>query len=37
LTGTTKWLRVRLHLDRIVAVVNAAVTGSYTEIEIPFG
>jgi hypothetical protein len=36
LTGTTKWARVRLHLDRIAAVVNAATPGSYTEIEIPF-
>ena len=29
LTGTTKWSRVRLHLERIAAVVNAATPGSY--------
>ena len=36
LTGTTKWSRVRLHLERVAAVVNAATPGSYTEVEIPF-
>jgi hypothetical protein len=36
LTGTTKWARVRLHLERIAAVVNSATPGSYTEVEIPF-
>ena len=36
LTGTTKWSRVRLHLERIAVVVNAAPPGSYTEIDIPF-
>ena len=36
LTGTTKWSHVRLHLERIAAVVNAASPGSYTEVEIPF-
>jgi hypothetical protein len=36
LTGTTKWSRVRLHLERIAAAVNAAAPGSYTEVEIPF-
>jgi hypothetical protein len=36
LTGTTKWSRVRLHLERIAAVVNAATPGSYAEIDIPF-
>lgn len=36
LTGSTKWSRVRLHLERIAAVVNAAAPGSYTEIDIPF-
>jgi hypothetical protein len=35
LTGTTKWSRVRLHLERVAAVVNAATPGSYTEVEIP--
>ena len=36
LTGTTKWARVRLHLERIAAVVNATPPGGYTEVEIPF-
>ncbi len=36
LTGTTKWSRVRLHLEHVAAVVNAATSGSYTEVEIPF-
>ena len=36
LTGSTKWTRVRLHLERIVAAVNAATPGSYAEVEIPF-
>jgi hypothetical protein len=35
LVGTTKWSRVRLHLERIAAAVNAAGPGSYTEVEIP--
>ncbi len=35
-TGTTKWARVRLHLERITAVVDAATPGSYAEVEIPF-
>ena len=36
LTGTTKWSRVRLHLERIAAVVNAATRGSYAEVFVPF-
>ena len=36
LTGTTKWSLVRLHLERIAAVVNAAKPSSYTEVNIPF-
>ena len=36
LTGSTKWSRVRLHLDRITAAVSAATPGSYTEVLIPF-
>jgi hypothetical protein len=36
LTGTTKWSRVRSHLERIAAVVDATTPGSYTEIPIPF-
>ena len=35
ITGTTKWSRVRLHLDRIVATINAATPGSYAEVAIP--
>ena len=34
LAGSTKWSRVRLHLEPIVAAVNAATPGSYTEVEI---
>jgi hypothetical protein len=36
LTGTTKWSRIRLHFERIAAVVNAATPGSYSEVDIPF-
>jgi hypothetical protein len=36
LTGTTKWSRVRLHLERIAAVVDATMPGGYIEIPIPF-
>jgi len=36
LSGTTKWSRVRLHAQRIAAVVATAQLGSYTEIDIPF-
>lgn len=36
LVGTTKWSRVRLNLERIAAVVNAARPGSYAEVDIPF-
>src|SRR5271156_5419396 len=36
LTGTTKWARVRLHLERIAALVEAATPGNYAEVEIPF-
>jgi hypothetical protein len=36
LTGSTKWSRVRLHLDRIVALVNAATPASYAEVAILF-
>ena len=31
-----QWPDVRLHLARIAAAVNAAVPGSYTEVEIPY-
>ena len=36
LTGTTKWTRVRLYLDRIAVAVHAATPGSYNEVDIPF-
>lgn len=36
LTGSTKWSKVRRHLQRIAAGVQAATAGSYTEIAIPF-
>ena len=36
LAGTTKWSRVRLHLERIAAAVNASTPGSYSEVDIPF-
>jgi hypothetical protein len=36
LTGTTKWSRVRLHLERIATVVDSTTPGSYTEIPISF-
>jgi hypothetical protein len=34
--GNSQWPMVRLHLDRIIAAVNACTPGSYTEVEIPF-
>ncbi len=37
LTGSTKWSRVRLHLERVATAVDAAAPGSYAEVEIPFG
>lgn len=36
LGGSTKWSRVRLHLERIASTVNAAKPGSYTGVDIPF-
>ncbi len=33
--GNQQWPDVKLHLDRIVAAVNAATSGSYTEVDIP--
>jgi hypothetical protein len=36
LTGSIKWSRVRLHLQRIAAAVDAVTPGSYTEVDIPF-
>ncbi len=34
--GKSAWRLVRVHLDRIAAVVNAATPGSYAEVDIPF-
>ena len=33
--STPQWPVVRLHLGRIAAAVNAAMPGSYVEVEIP--
>ncbi len=33
--GNQQWPDVKLHLDRIAEAVNAAVPGSYAEVEIP--
>jgi hypothetical protein len=33
--STPQWPLVRLHLESIAAVVNAATPGSYVEVEIP--
>ncbi len=33
--GNQQWPDVKLHLDRIVAAVNAAIPGSYAEVKIP--
>jgi hypothetical protein len=34
--GNSPWRLVRLHLDKIAAVVNAATPGSFAKVEIPF-
>lgn len=34
--GQSPWWLVRQHLEAIVAAVNAAVPGSYVEVDIPF-
>jgi hypothetical protein len=34
--STPQWPRVRLHIERIAVAVNAAIPGSYTEVDIPF-
>jgi hypothetical protein len=36
LSGTTKWSRVRLCVDRIAIAVNETTPGSYREVFIPF-
>ena len=33
--STPQWPVVRLHPEKIVAAVNAATPGSYTEVDIP--
>ena len=33
--GNQQWPDVQLHLDLIVAAVNAAIPGSYAEVDIP--
>ena len=33
--GNSQWPMVQLHLDKIVAAVNACTPGSYTEVEMP--
>lgn len=33
--GNPQWPVLRLHVERVVAAVNAARSGSYTEVEIP--
>lgn len=34
--GNQQWPVLRHHVDNVLAAVNAATPGSYTEIEIPF-
>jgi hypothetical protein len=34
--GNQQWPLVRLHLDKVVAAVNAATPGSFTEVDIPY-
>lgn len=34
--GNAQWPVLRRHVGRVVAAVNAAIPGSYTEVEIPF-
>ena len=34
--GNQQWPLVKLHLDEIAAVVNAATQGGFAEVEIPF-
>jgi hypothetical protein len=34
--STPQWPRVQLHVEKIMAVLNSAKPGSYTEIEIPY-
>ena len=34
--GNAQWRVLRMYVDRVVAAVDAAVAGSYTEVAIPF-
>ena len=34
--GNSTWRILRLHLDRVAYAVNAAIPGSYAEVDIPF-
>jgi hypothetical protein len=34
--GNSQWPMVRLHLDKIASVVNAAAPGSFAEVDIPY-
>jgi len=34
--GNAQWPVLRRHVDRVVAAVNAAPAGSYTEVDVPF-
>ncbi|MBV9769785.1 MAG: hypothetical protein JOZ32_09460 [Bryobacterales bacterium] len=34
--GNQQWPILQLYIDRVLAAVNAATPGSYTEIDIPF-
>lgn len=33
--GNAQWPVLRLHVARVVAAVNAATPGSFTEVEVP--
>jgi len=34
--GNQQWPTLRRYVERVVAAVNAATPGSYTEVDIPF-
>ena len=34
--GNQQWPTIRRYVERVVAAVNAATPGSYSEVEIPF-
>jgi hypothetical protein len=34
--GNQQWPTLRRYVERVVAAINAATPGSYTEVEIPF-